>query len=117
MTVQTMTSKASLPYHASALSLGYDIFSLEDGIIMPKSRRVIRTDICIKPPLGSVIKITGRSGSPLKNIHVSGSEFDSNYCEPIKVLLFNHGNEPFLVLEKMSIAKVIVSRILLLPSA
>ena len=82
---------------------------------MPKSGRVMRTDICIKPPLGSFIKITGRSGSALKNIHVSESEFDSNYSEPIKVLLFNHGNEPFLVLEKTRIAKIIVSRILLPP--
>ena len=106
MTVQKMTSKATLPYHASALSLGYDIFSSEEGIIMPKSGRVMRTDICIKPPLGTFIKITGRSGSALKNIHVSESEFDSNYSEPIKVLLFNQGNEPFLVLEKMRIAKM-----------
>ena len=115
MTVQKMTSKATLPYHTSAFALGYDIFSSEEGIIMPKSGRVMRTDICIKPPLGSFIKITGRSGSALKNIHVSESEFDSNYSEPIKVLLFNQGNEPFLVLEKMRIAKMIISRILLPP--
>ena len=45
MTVQKMTSKATLPYHTSALSLGYDIFSSEECTVMPKSGRVIRTDI------------------------------------------------------------------------
>ena len=31
MTVQKMTSKATLPYHASAFALGYDIFSSEEN--------------------------------------------------------------------------------------
>ena len=91
-------------------------FSVRKNVLnMPKSGRVIRTDICTKPPLRSSIKITECSGSALKNICVSECEFHSNYSEPIKVLLSSHGNERFLVLEKMRIAKMIISHILLPP--
>ena len=53
-----ITSKAKLPVRQTPGSAGYDLYSLEAGIIEPRSRLLIPTGITIKLPHNTVGLIT-----------------------------------------------------------
>jgi dUTP pyrophosphatase len=81
---------------------GYDLTTIEEGIINPKESKCLRTGIKIQLPNKSSDmfnyygRIASRSGLALKNnIEVGAGVIDNGYRGEIKVILRNHGEEPF----------------------
>ena len=95
------------------MAAGYDLFSAENGIVPAHNQLVVSTEIAIMFPSGCYGRIAPRSGLAVKNsIYIGAGVIDEDYCGPIKILLINHGNNPFEVKEGDQVAQLILERII-----
>ena len=105
-------SDAIIPKKQTVGSAGYDLYSKEDGSILPNSRKLIDTGIKMEIPVGFYGRIAPRSSLALKyGIDVGGGVIDSDYRGKIKVLLFNHGDKIYKFDKNDRIAQLIFTKI------
>ena len=105
-----------LPEYQSAFAAGVDLRAAVDGefILEPRKRALVPTGIHISVPQGFEAQIRPRSGNALKygiSMVNSVGTIDSDYRGEIKVLLINHGEEPFIIKRGDRIAQLILNRI------
>lgn len=113
MQILKLNPEAKLPERQTTGSAGYDLYSITDGVIEPRSRLLIQTGIAIKLPPNTVGLIKSRSGlSVRKGIEVGAGVVDEDYRGSLGVILYNHSNEEFIVEKHMRIAQLIVIPIL-----
>ena len=87
-----------LPTKGSALAAGYDLYSAEAGVIPAQGTALLDTKLAIALPEGTYGRIAPRSGLASKfMINVGAGVIDADYCGSIKVLLFNHSGNSFMV--------------------
>lgn len=104
-----------LPTYATAQSAGMDLTAaLEEAIeIGPGDRALIPTGLSIALPPDHEAQIRPRSGLAVKHgvtvLNTPGT-VDADYRGEIKVILINHGQEPFTVERGMRIAQMVVER-------
>lgn len=103
-----------IPVYGTLFSAGADLKAniLEDQIILPKASALIPTGLKIEIPPGYEIQIRPRSGLALHNqitVLNSPGTIDSDYRGEVKVILMNHGSEPFTVLPRMRIAQMVIA--------
>jgi len=111
--VKKLHSDAKLPMRQTNGSAGYDLYSLTNGIIQPRSRLLVKTGIAIKLPHGTYGRIASRSGlSVKKGIEVGAGVCDIDYQYEYCVLLHNHNDEPFEFDKHTRIAQLIITPIL-----
>jgi dUTP pyrophosphatase len=108
------TSANSLPAYETVHAAGMDLkANLQDEVIInPGMRELIPTGLFIELPVGYEAQVRPRSGLALKygiTVLNSPGTIDADYRGEIKVLLINHGNEPFIVRQGDRIAQLIVS--------
>lgn len=108
-----LDSEAKLPVQQTIGSAGYDLYSLTDGIIEPRSRLLISTGIAIKLPSGTVGLIKSRSGLSVRaGLEHGAGVCDEDYSGHIQVLLHNHSNEPFEFDKHTRVAQLLIVPIL-----
>ena len=115
--VKKLSPKVQLPSYKTKGSSGMDLMAfLESSIkIVPNSSALIPTGISVAIPNDVEIQIRPRSGLAAKsNIGVLNTPgtIDSDYRGEIKVILFNHGAEEFIVKNKDRIAQMVLMPIL-----
>jgi dUTP pyrophosphatase len=103
----------ALPAYASNGSAGFDLCAALDGSILIHAGGscLIPTGFAVALPPGTSLDIQPRSGLALKHsITVLNSPglVDEDYRGEIKVLLINHGSEPFRVRGGDRIAQAVV---------
>jgi len=104
-----------LPTYATAKSAGMDLTAaLEDALELGAGERIlIPTGLSIALPDGYEAQIRPRSGLALKHgvtvLNTPGT-IDADYRGEIKVLLINHGKEPFTIERGMRIAQMVVEK-------
>jgi len=108
-------SDLPLPKYQTALSAGMDIHAfIEDTIrINPSERQLIPTGLFLEIPPGYEVQIRPRSGLALKNgltVLNSPGTVDADYRGEIKVLLINHGEEPFSIHKGDRIAQMVLAK-------
>lgn len=103
---------AYLPKRSTQGSAGYDIYSCEDKLILPKTVGMINTGIkiAISDP-NMYAQIASRSGLASRGLFVEGGVIDSDYRGLIKVLLFNSTKDEFVVKKGDRIAQLIFHNI------
>lgn len=105
----------SLPTYATAQAAGVDLTAaLAEAIeLAPGERALIPTGLSIALPPGYEAQIRPRSGLAIKNgvtvLNTPGT-VDADYRGEIKVVLINHGQEPFIVERGMRIAQMVIAR-------
>ena len=109
--------KAKVPKYKTDGSSGLDLMALikKPIIIKPQQSELIPTGISVAIPQDTEIQIRPRSGLAAKsNISVLNTPgtIDSDYRGEIKIILFNHGKEEFLVKNKDRIAQMVLMPIL-----
>ena len=114
--VKKLNPKVLLPTYKTKGSSGMDLMAfIESPIkIAPNSSALIPTGISIAIPNEVEIQIRPRSGLAAKsNITVLNTPgtIDSDYRGEIKVILFNHGNDEFLINNGDRIAQMILTPI------
>jgi len=103
---------AKIPKRGSRFSAGVDLCSVEDLIIKSQDRKVVKTGLAVRIPIDSYARIAPRSGLAVKNgIHVGAGVVDSDYRGEIGIVLFNHGNDNFVVSKGDRIAQLVVEKI------
>lgn len=96
--------------HAAGMDLVAAVSS--DLVLPPGQRALVPTGIAIALPRGFEAQIRPRSGLALKNgitlVNTPGT-IDADYRGEIRIILINHGSEPFLVRRGDRIAQMIVA--------
>lgn len=87
---------------------GLDIYADEEVWLHAYTDRVISTGLKIAVPLGHVGLIRPRSGLSVKHcIETGAGVIDSGYRGEVKVHLYNHGPDDFLITKDMRIAQLL----------
>lgn len=108
-------SDLKLPSYETAQSAGMDLTAaINDPLELgPGKRSLIPTGIAIALPAGYEAQIRPRSGLAYKHgltvLNTPGT-IDADYRGEIKVLLINHGEEPFIIERGMRIAQMVIAQ-------
>jgi dUTP pyrophosphatase len=103
---------AITPRRAEPGSAGYDLTSVIDIGIPPKSQCIVDTGLIFEFPSDCYARIAPRSGLAAKNsIDVLAGVVDSSYRDTIKVIIFNHSDSVFEIKIGNRIAQLIFERI------
>ena len=115
--VKRLDPKVKLPKYKTSGSSGMDLMAfIEKPIkIKPGSLALIPTGISIAFPVEFEIQIRPRSGLAVKQsigiLNTPGT-IDSDYRGELKVIIFNHGTEEFMVNCDDRIAQMVLTPIL-----
>jgi len=101
------------PFRATPSSAGYDLHSAESYVIAAGKRQCVRTGVKIALPLidgrQTVAIIKSRSGSSFRSgIEVGAGVIDYDYRGEIRVILHNHGDDPFSIRAGDRIAQMLI---------
>lgn len=105
---------AILPNYAHPGDAGLDIYSVEEKVLNPGERALIKTGIKIELPRNTEAQMRPRSGLALKHgisLVNSPGTIDEGYRGEIGVIVINHGNEVFKVEKGMKICQMVINPI------
>jgi dUTP pyrophosphatase len=116
MRVKRLRDGAQLPKYMSDGAAGLDLAALVDDevVIRPGERALIGTGLAIALPHGHEAQVRPRSGLAWKHgvtVLNSPGTVDEDYRGEIKVLLVNHGQEPFVVRSGERVAQLVIARV------
>ena len=101
-----------LPRDASEAAAGADLHAAESLTLAPGERAAVATAVHLELPPGHVGLVWPRSGLALKHgIDTLAGVIDSDYRGEVRVVLVNHGREPFRVEPGDRIAQLLVQRV------
>lgn len=112
--LQRISEDAIVPDRAYSDAAGFDLYSIEQAILPPGGRRLIRTGWNIQLPPGTEGQVRPRSGLALKHgitVLNSPGTIDADYRGEIGVVLINHGSEPFQVEKGSKIAQLVFATV------
>lgn len=101
-----------LPNYATAGAAGMDAVSAEDVTLEPGARHAVATGLSLAIPEGFEIQVRPRSGLALKNgitVPNTPGTIDSDYRGELKVILINHGSEPFSIARGDRVAQLVLA--------
>ena len=102
----------SLPQYASAQAAGADLRASEPVEIAPGARAAVPTAVRLQIPPGHVGLVWPRSGLAVRHgIDTMAGVIDSDYRGEVRVVLVNHGDEPFRIERGDRIAQLLVQRV------
>ena len=115
--IKKLDSKVQIPRYKTDGSSGMDLMAFLDSSIniKPQESAIIPTGISIAIPKDTEVQIRPRSGLAAKsNISVLNTPgtIDSDYRGEIKIILFNHGKEEFVINNNDRIAQMILMPII-----
>jgi dUTP pyrophosphatase len=106
--------KGDLPAYQSALASGFDVRAQLDRplLLEPGERAMIATGLSFEIPAGFEIQSRPRSGLAAKHgisiVNTPGT-IDADYRGEVKVILVNHGLEPFEIKDQERIAQFVLA--------
>ena len=112
--IKKLDKKVKLPEYKTTGSSGLDLtaFIEKKIVIKPGENALVPTGISIAIPEDTEVQIRPRSGLAAKNnisvLNTPGT-IDSDYRGEIKVILFNHGSNDFLINNKDRIAQMVLT--------
>jgi dUTP pyrophosphatase len=107
--------EARVPAYMSAGAAGLDLCACLPGgrrTLGPGERVLVGTGLALAIPAGYESQVRPRSGLALKHgvtVLNSPGTIDSDYRGEVKVLLVNHGQEPFVIEAGERIAQLVVA--------
>jgi dUTP pyrophosphatase len=99
-----------LPSYATPGAAGMDVVAAEDFDLMPGQRHAVATGFRVAIPEGYEIQVRPRSGLAFNHgvtVPNTPGTIDSDYRGELKVLMINHGGEPFPVRRGERIAQLV----------
>ena len=115
--IKKLDPSVELPSYKTDGASGMDLmaFVKEPINLKPQTSCLVPTGISVAFPSEYEIQIRPRSGLAAKNnisvLNTPGT-IDSDYRGEIKIILFNHGNEEFLINDKDRIAQMILTPVI-----
>ena len=99
-----------LPAYATTHAAGMDVVAAEDLDLAPGQRHAVATGFRVAIPHGYEIQVRPRSGLAFKHgisVPNTPGTIDSDYRGELKILLINHGPEPFPIRRGERIAQIV----------
>jgi dUTP pyrophosphatase len=112
--IMRVRSDAQLPKYMSDGAAGMDLAASLDAdvTIAPGKRALVGTGLAIALPRGYEAQVRPRSGLAAKHgvtvLNAPGT-IDEDYRGEIKVILINHGDEPFVIRSGERIAQMVIA--------
>ena len=105
---------AKIPHKATTGSAGLDLYSAERIVVPPfGGKGIVSTELGLKLPANTCGIIMSRSGLCIeKSVTVFSGLIDADFRGPIKLIIFNHGNEEFVVDCNMRLAQIVIYSII-----
>lgn len=106
--------EAIIPKPAYPGDAGVDLVAVEETVILPDERKLIRTGLKVEIPAGYELQIRPRSGLSLKTplvIANAPGTIDSNYRGEIMVILWNSGMNEIKIHSGMKIAQAVLQKL------
>ncbi len=108
MSVILTHDDATIPSRGSEFAAGFDLSTIDSGVLQPGERRCFSTGLRVSCPPGTYARIAPRSGLAVKyGIDVLAGVVDPDYTGVVGVVLVNHGDAPFTVQVYDRIAQLI----------
>jgi dUTP pyrophosphatase len=105
-----------LPAYATPGAAGMDVVAAEDVDLAPGQRHAVATGYKVAIPEGFEIQVRPRSGLAFKHgisVPNTPGTIDSDYRGELKILLINHGSEPFAIRRGERIAQLVPAAVTL----
>jgi dUTP pyrophosphatase len=105
-----------LPSYATPGAAGMDVVAAEDLDLQPGHRHAVATGFRVAIPEGYEIQVRPRSGLAFKHgitVPNTPGTIDSDYRGELKVLLINHGANPFPIRRGERIAQLVPAAVTL----
>lgn len=105
-----------LPSYATPGAAGMDVVAAEDLDLQPRQRHAVATGFRVAIPDGYEIQVRPRSGLAFKHgisVPNTPGTIDSDYRGELKILLINHGDEPFPIRRGERIAQLVPAAVTL----
>lgn len=102
----------SLPEYATAGAAGMDVLAAEDVTLAPGARHAVATGLAMAIPPGFEVQVRPRSGLALKHgitVPNTPGTIDSDYRGELKVILINHGADPFEIRRGDRVAQLVLA--------
>jgi len=99
-----------LPAYATPGAAGMDVVAAEDLDLAPGTRHAVATGFKVAIPDGFEIQVRPRSGLAYKygvTVPNTPGTIDSDYRGELKILMINHGSDPFPVRRGERIAQLV----------
>ena len=110
--VKKLSPNATLPVRASPGAAGYDLFSSEDCVIEPRTRKVVKTDLSMAIPPRHYGRVAPRSGLSFKfGIDIAAGVIDCDYRGPLGIVMVNNGPNSFQVKTGDRVAQMLLERV------
>lgn len=102
------------PSRATAHAAGFDLRAAVDAplVLAPGERALVATGISLAIPPGYEGQVRPRSGLAINHgigLLNSPGTIDADYRGEVKVILINHGNEPFTISRGDRIAQLVIA--------
>lgn len=101
-----------VPAYATAHAAGMDVVSAEEVTLEPGERHAVATGFAMAIPEGYEVQVRPRSGLALKHgisLPNTPGTIDADYRGELKVILINHGAEPFVIGRGDRIAQLVAA--------
>lgn len=101
-----------LPRYATEGAAGMDVVSAETVTLAPGARHPVATGLALAIPQGYEIQVRPRSGLALKHgvtVPNTPGTIDSDYRGELKVIMINHGTEPFPIARGDCVAQLVLA--------
>ena len=102
----------TLPDYATPGAAGMDVLAAEDVTLAPGGRHAVATGLAMAIPPGFEIQVRPRSGLALKHgitVPNTPGTIDSDYRGELKVILINHGGDPFDIRRGDRVAQLVLA--------
>lgn len=89
-----------------------DVVSAEDVVLTPGGRHAVATGLAMAIPDGFEVQVRPRSGLALKHgisVPNTPGTIDSDYRGELKVILINHGADPFEIRRGDRVAQLVLA--------
>jgi len=104
---------ATLPTRGSSQAAGLDIFSIEEVVLEPRQRSLVRTGLAVAIPEGYYGRIAPRSGlATQRGLDVLAGVIDSDYRGEVRCLLYNAGDVAIHLPAQSKICQLIIEKII-----
>jgi dUTP pyrophosphatase len=114
MKIKKLHEDAIIPSYQSEGAAGFDFHAIETLTLQPGQRGLVGTGLAVALDLGYELQVRPRSGLALKHgislVNTPGT-VDSDYRGEIKIILINHGDEPFAIKKGERIAQGVINAV------
>lgn len=113
MRFKKLTENAQLPSYATPEAAGMDVRSNTEMVIGTGLYAMVSTGLSVEIPQGYELQVRPRSGLAAKfgvTVLNAPGTIDSDYRGEIKVILVNHGKQPFEIKIGDRIAQLVLAR-------